>query len=161
MTFRTTTLIADLGLKPHPEGGHFREVFRSPREVSPADERPSRSALTSIYFLLGAGDASHWHRVGSDEAWHFLEGDPLDLFEIDTEAGTLHVTTLGPHSAGQQPLHVVAAGRWQAARPHGAYALVACTVGPGFEFADFEMLRDLPEAAAAVARDHPGVADLV
>ena len=137
---RAAHLVRTLGLQPHPEGGYFREVFRSERDVRPGDARSVRSALTTIYFLLAAGQHSRWHRVASDEAWHHYEGDPLDLLWVDAE-NVLHRATLGPVAPDQQPVAVVPAGCWQAARPLGAYALVGCTVGPGFDFADFEMLE--------------------
>jgi uncharacterized protein len=143
-------LIASLRLAPHPEGGHFREIYRSTSRVRPADERAERAALTTIYFLLTAAEVSRWHRVASDEVWHHYEGDALELFTADSEFATVTRHLLGPIGAGAQPVHVVAANQWQAARPTGAYALVGCTVAPGFEFADFQMLEELPPAAAAV-----------
>lgn len=162
MNPRAAELIANLALAPHPEGGFFREVHRSAFSVRPGDGRPERAALTVIYFLLADGQASRWHRVASDEAWHFLEGDPLELYEADAEFTRVTTTTLGPFAAGiAAPVHVVGAGRWQAARSAGAYTLVACTVGPGFDFADFEMLRDRPAEADALRSVQPAFAGLV
>src|SRR5215510_13188986 len=80
---RARDLINELGLQPHPEGGYFREIFRSGQKVQPLDERSERSALTTIYFLLIKGQYGRWHRVASDETWHFYEGDPLELYWID------------------------------------------------------------------------------
>src|SRR4051812_17293493 len=137
---RATELIADLGLQPHPEGGYFRENFRSSRKVQPSDERSPRSALTTIYFLLVKGQHSRWHRVASDEAWHFYEGEPLDLYWID-RADEVHEEVLASGTSGAHSVCVVPAGCWQAARPRGEYSLVGCTVGPGFDFQDFEMIN--------------------
>ncbi len=138
---RADDLIAALSLQPHPEGGWYAEVFRSPSGVTPADARGARSALTTIYFLLTAGQVSRLHRVRSDEAWHYYEGDPLELRVScgDWLAGERRV--LGPLGPEVSPVHVVPAGWWQGARPLGAYTLVGCTVGPGFDFADFELLN--------------------
>jgi len=136
---RATELIADLGLQPHPEGGYFRENFRSSRKVQPLDERSPRSALTTIYFLLVKGQHSRWHRVASDEAWHFHEGDPLEVYWID-EQEELHEELLSTDSPNARPTCVVPARCWQAATPRGDYTLVGCTVGPGFDFQDFEMI---------------------
>jgi predicted cupin superfamily sugar epimerase len=141
---RPRELIAQLGLTPHPEGGHFAETFRSTLSVAPEDGRTGRTALTAIYFLLDQAESSRWHRVTSDETWHWYEGEPLELLTFPPGGGEITVTVLGPLTAASTPMHVVRAGWWQAARPRGAYALVGCTVGPGFDFADFTMLADLP-----------------
>lgn len=159
---RAAELIATLNLKPHPEGGFYRELFRSALTVSTGDGRGARSALTTIYFLLTADTWSRWHKVASDEAWHLYEGGPLDLFELDLSAGTLEQRVLGRAGDGSQaPTHVVAAGTWQAARPLGEYALMGCTVGPGFDFADFAMLSDDAATAATVRETWPNVAFLI
>lgn len=135
-------------MQPHPEGGHYVEIFRS-------------ASLTSIFFLLSAGEISRWHRVlGSDEAWHFYEGDPIELLTAEPGFARLERRVLGPVGPGQRPVFVVPGGVWQAARTTGAYTLVGCSVGPGFEFANFEMLRDNPEAAAIV-RQRPDAAAFV
>jgi hypothetical protein len=152
---RARELVRILGLQPHPEGGAFREVFRSSRGVRPADGRAERSALTAIYFLLADGGASRWHRVASDESWCWLEGDPLELWRMPDAAGPAEREVLGPVAEGVRALAVVPAGEWQAARTRGAYTLVACMVGPGFDFADFEMLSDLPDDAERT-RSHAG-----
>lgn len=152
METRAAHLIRTLELQPHPEGGYFREVFRSPHAVQPLGPaaRPTRAALTTIFFLLPEGRYSRWHRVASDEAWHFYEGDPLDLYWVD--ADVVHHARLGRVGEGVRPVHVVPAGCWQAARPTGAYTLVGCTVGPGFDFADFEMLDNPSPARTALQR---------
>jgi uncharacterized protein len=158
---RAAELIRLLDLRPHPEGGHYGEVFRSPRSVHLADRGVSRSALTSIYFLLTAGTHSRWHRVLADEAWHFYEGEPLELLQLDVAGSACSRHTLGPVAGAERPVHVVPAGCWQAARPTGAYALVGCSVGPGFDFADFALLADHPAAAAALRERFPDLAVLV
>jgi predicted cupin superfamily sugar epimerase len=139
---RATALIERLGLEPHPEGGYFREIYRSGRTVQADDDRPPRPAVTTIYFLLAAGQQSRWHRVRSDEIWHFYEGDPLELSVAPPAREPVARVTLGPLSGSGQPVHVVQAEWWQAARPLGAYTLVGCTVAPGFDFADFSFLPD-------------------
>ncbi|MBX3618759.1 MAG: cupin domain-containing protein [Rhizobacter sp.] len=139
---RAAALIERLGLTPHPEGGHYREIFRSPQGVQPEDGRPRRSALTSIDFLLQTGEFSAWHRVASDEAWHLLEGGPLRLWCVPPALDRIERVDLGPVSATASPRHVVPAGWWQAAEPLGEFAFVGATVGPGFEFSDFAFGRD-------------------
>jgi predicted cupin superfamily sugar epimerase len=158
---RAEELIRELRLEKHPEGGHFSEVFRSPRLVRATDAggAAGRSALTTIYFLLVEGEASHWHRLDADEIWHFYEGAPLELFLFDAAAGILTRTRLGPAASGTAPVHVVPAGAWVAARPAGDFALVGCTMGPGFEAAGFTLLKDMPDVAVDVARRFPEVAE--
>jgi uncharacterized protein len=130
-------IVDALELTPHPEGGFYREVFRSPLVVSaPLRERP---ASTAIYFLLPAGSFSALHRVRSDEVWHHYDGDPVELHTIDA-TGAHVVSMLGRRlGIGEHPQHVVPAGVWQAALPVGRFALCGCTVAPGFDFEDFEM----------------------
>jgi len=142
---RVTELIQILGLHPHPEGGHFVEAFRSPLVVAPSDGRGARSALTVIYFLLAHGTFSRWHRVRSDEAWHWYEGAPVEFLTVGPEGGSVSRVMLGPLSGNAAPLHIVPAGWWQAARPRGDYALVGCSVGPGFDYSDFTLLSVVPE----------------
>jgi len=161
-TSRTAELIALLGLDPHPEGGFYREVFRSSSRVTATDTRGARSALTTIYFLLPAGAQSRWHQVDSDEVWHFYEGEALELLELDAGGTTLSRHRLGRLGDGDAgPVRTIPAGAWQAARPLGAYTLVGCTVGPGFEFSDFRLLADDPARAAAVRAAWPELASLV
>ncbi|MBN1867170.1 cupin domain-containing protein [Candidatus Sumerlaeota bacterium] len=165
MNDRIRSLIEGLRLEPHPEGGYYREVFRSSHPVQPDDERPSRRALTAIYFLLAAGQHSRWHRVASDEVWSRLEGDPIELVcfepERDRERDRMTRVRLGPYGADTQPIHVVPAGVWQAARLLGEYALVSCGVAPGFEFADFRLAADDPAAAQAIRAQGRDIADLL
>ena len=159
---RAAELIATLDLRPHPEGGFCREVFRSTSTVATNDERGQRAALTTIYFLLVRGTVSRWHRVRSDEVWHLYEGDPLELLELDASAEQLARHRLAPlDTEGSVPVHTIRAGNWQGARPLGDYTLVGCTVGPGFEYADFEVLADDTERAAAVKAAWPDLVGLV
>lgn len=124
-------IITLLDLKPHPEGGHYRETFRDPLPEG------GRSASTAIYFLLAAGESSHWHRVDATETWHFHAGAPLELRIADPVERKL---VLGSDlMAGQIPQGIVPTGAWQAARSLGDWTLVGCTVAPGFDFAGFEM----------------------
>jgi predicted cupin superfamily sugar epimerase len=153
-------LIDALGMIPHPEGGFYRELYRSSSRVQPADDRPARAALTTIYFLLADGMHSRWHRVASDEVWHLYEGGPLDLFQATPGGDAIQRIVLGPASASGGPVHVVPAGHWQAARAQGDYALVGCTVGPGFDFADFSFLRDAPDALARLRTIDAALAEL-
>ena len=155
---RAAELIEALALAPHPEGGFYREIWRAPQGVAPNDRRGARSALTAIYFLLPAGAVSRWHRVRSDEIWHHYEGAPLELLLVPSDALRLERVRLGPLAEGQAPVRCVPARRWQAARSLGAYTLVGCTVGPGFEFADFELLSDQPELADALCGALPEAA---
>ena len=156
---RAAELIAKLELEPHPEGGYYREIFRSARLVTPLDGRGARAALTTIYYLLPAGAASRWHRVTSDEVWHLYEGGPLEVLELDAGGGELRRHQLIAASA--TPVCTIAADCWQAARPLADYALVGCTVGPGFDFADFTLLADVAESAARVRAKWPELASLI
>lgn len=137
-------LIAQLGLQPHPEGGWYRELHRSSHGVVRADGQ-RRSSLTAILFLLQHAEISCWHRVSdADETWHFAAGDPLELFTLPPSGGAVAAQLLGSPEQGKTPLAVVAADAWQAARCTGRWSLVSCCVGPGFDFADFKLMRDLP-----------------
>jgi len=158
---RAAELIATLALRSHPEGGFFRELFRSRAQVTPADGRGSRPALTTIYFLLPEGSVSRWHQVASDEVWHLYEGGPLELLELRSAGYDLVAHRLSPLGTDGEPVCTIEAGHWQAARPLGPYALVGCTVGPGFDFADFRMLAAEPERAAEVRANWPELADLI
>ena len=160
MNDRAAHLIEALGLETHPEGGHYREVYRSPDRVT-AGSRGERPAVTTIYFLLTAGDCSRWHVVQSDEIWHYYEGDPLELLILDPETLEARRVVLGPFDTNQEPVYVVAAGQWQAARPTGDYTLVGCSVGPGFEFADFRLMRDEPATERRVRQAHPDLASMM
>jgi hypothetical protein len=158
---RAEELIRDLRLAPHPEGGHFGETYRSSRPVRPADEPRDRAALTTIYFLLAAGERSRWHRLDADELWHYYEGDSLELFLFDAPAHSLSRVCLGQVSPGCAPVQVAPAGSWLAARPLGAFTLAGCTMGPGFEEEGFVLMADEPGVAAELAERFPEVAGLI
>jgi len=135
--------IETLALAHHPEGGWFRESYRSSEQI-PADALPERfhgprSFCTAIYFLLERGDFSALHRIKSDEIWHFYEGAPLTVHVI-TPGGERYDILLGRDAAcGHNLQAVVPAGCWFGAETRGAFSLVGCTVAPGFDFSDFEM----------------------
>jgi uncharacterized protein len=127
-------IITMLGLKPHPEGGYFRETFRDTRQSA-----DGRAASTAAYYLLARGASSHWHRLDAVEIWHWYAGAPLQL-EIAAAPGRIERVTLGGDiSAGLRPQAVVPAGLWQAAQTTGDWTLVGCTVAPGFDFAKHEL----------------------
>jgi uncharacterized protein len=123
-------VVALLDLKPHPEGGWYRETFR--------DQGHPRAHSTAIYYLLAKGQRSHWPRVDAAEVWHYHAGAPLKL-DLADEAGVWEIRVGPDLSAGERPQGVVPAGVWQAAQSLGDWTLVGCTVAPGFEFAGFEM----------------------
>ena len=155
MDERVQHLIQTLELRDHPEGGYYREIWRSPLSVTPSDGRDPRAALTAIYFLLPAGAVSRWHRVRSDEVWQHCEGAPLELLQLPPAGWALQRSRLGPLDQDQGPVVTVPAGWWQAAHSLGAYTLVICTVGPGFDFADFELLAEREELVAELGRVVP------
>jgi predicted cupin superfamily sugar epimerase len=129
-------IIRLLELQPHPEGGHFREMFRDPCQME------GRAVSTAIYYLLKQGERSHWHRVDAAEVWHHYAGAPLALHIAESEKAKSATHVLGKNlAAGERPQIVVAEGHWQAAEPLGDWTLVGCTVAPGFEFAGFELAR--------------------
>jgi predicted cupin superfamily sugar epimerase len=137
-TSEADRLIALLDLKPHPEGGYFRETFRDGgHPPAGRDGGDGRAASTAIYFLLKKGEASRWHRVDAAEVWHFYRGAPLEL-RIGKDTYILGADI----DQAQAPQVVVPPGAWQAARSLGDYTLVGCTVAPGFEFSKFEMAPD-------------------
>jgi uncharacterized protein len=126
-------IIARLELKPHPEGGHYRETFRDSRR-----DADGRSTSTAIYFLLARGERSHWHRIDAAEVWHYYAGSALNL-QIADEVGQRCIS-LGPDlAAGEVPQAIVPAQAWQAAEGTGDWTLVGCTVAPGFDFAKLEL----------------------
>ncbi len=155
---RVAELIKILRLVPHPEGGYYREIWRARLGVEPADGRGGRSSLTSIYFLLPAGAISRWHRVRSDEVWHHYEGAALELLVVPPDEMRLERFRLGPLGDDQEPVRTVPATWWQAARSLGPYTLVGCTVGPGFEFSDFELLSDRKQLADELCAAQPEAA---
>lgn len=126
-------IIAHLRLAPHPEGGHYRQTWVD-------ESAPGRPSGTCIYFLLRAGERSHWHRVDAVEIWHFHAGAPLVLSVAATDAGPAEEYRLGQDLAGgETPQVIVPTDHWQAARTTGAWTLVSCTVSPGFRFEGFDL----------------------
>jgi predicted cupin superfamily sugar epimerase len=126
-------IIAWLELKPHPEGGYYRETFRDTRT-----DANGRSCSTAIYFLLARGARSHWHRIDAVETWHYYAGSAL-ILQITDDGGQRSVR-LGPDlAAGEVPQAIVPVQTWQAAESTGDWTLVGCTVAPGFDFAKFEL----------------------
>jgi predicted cupin superfamily sugar epimerase len=124
-------IIATLGLQPHPDGGHYRQTW-----VAENDGRPTG---TCIYFLLKAGERSHWHRVDATEIWLYHAGAPLVLSLAEDEAGPAVDHLLTPDLAAGRPQIIVPQDHWQAARTTGDYTLVSCTVSPGFRFEGFTL----------------------
>ena len=128
-------IIEVLELAPHPEGGHYRETWRH-------DNGDARGVGTSIYYLLEAGERSHWHRIDATEIWHFYAGAPLELMTHRPGDG-LERRVLGPNlAAGERPQLRVAPHQWQSAASLGPWTLVGCTVSPAFEFSKFELAPD-------------------
>jgi predicted cupin superfamily sugar epimerase len=126
-------IIAELGLERHPEGGWYRQTWAGP-------EVDGRAVGTAIYFLLQAGERSHWHRVDAGEVWLWHAGAPLALRMAEDAAAPVEVHILGPNVlGGQRPQAVVPVGWWQAAESGGGWSLVSCTVSPGFRFEGFEL----------------------
>lgn len=127
-------LIEKLGLAPHPEGGWYRETWRA--EASDGE----RGVATAIYFLLEAGQRSHWHRVDATELWLFHAGSPLLIETAASEAGPVAPARLGPDPlAGEAPQLRIPPGHWQATTADRGWALVSCIVAPAFDFAGFEL----------------------
>ena len=139
---RVATLIRTLNLVQHPEGGWFRRTFRSAQDVRRTNDRARRAALTAIIYLLPGGEISRWHRIGADETWHHYEGAGVELLVLDPEQGHCTVQRLGPVADDRLPQRTVTAGHWQAARAIDGYALMGCSVAPGFDFKDYDMLAD-------------------
>jgi hypothetical protein len=200
---RAADLVSKLALQPHPEGGWYREIYRSPTRVETA--RGSRSALTTIYYLLEQNQLSRWHVVQADEIWHFYAGTPLELVAytpstraverhvlghvsagvpaqggvagaagdaaeygvagtaggLAATAGGLVTAATGESGANATSVAVIPTGVWQAARSLGEYSLVGCTVGPGFEFADFQFVSALPSHADHFRGDLASFANLL
>jgi uncharacterized protein len=126
-------IIALLGLKPHPEGGFYRETFRDSVTVD------GRAASTAIYFLIPQGVVSRWHRVDAAEMWHWYAGSAMALSTQQAEGGVTTLRLGNDFGLGDRPQAVVAAGQWQQAESLGAWTLVGCTVAPAFSFDGFEI----------------------
>ncbi|MFM0038541.1 cupin domain-containing protein [Paraburkholderia strydomiana] len=153
-------LIRRFDLKPHPEGGFFNETYRSAqRVIRDGGSTQNRSASTAIYYLLCDGAHSTWHRIRSDEVWHFYAGEPLNVHVLDA-SGTLVTHKLGNALTHRDAVFqaVVPAGLWFAAEcaDPATFALVGCTVAPGFEFSEFE-IADMD----ALKAEHPQHAGLI
>lgn len=153
---RIARLIEELGLLPHPEGGHFAENHRSPQRVQVGQQQ--RSAGTHIHYLLQAGEISRWHRIDADEIWHLYEGGPLVLHLLAADFSSYRTERL---AAGEKYMAAVPAGSWQAASCGGEYALVGCTVFPGFEFGQFVLLRQLEKEKRVAMERFPEGAGLL
>jgi len=135
MAASAADIIARLELRPHPEGGHYRETFRD----SAADAN-GRSLSTAIYYLLRRGERAHWHRIDAVEVWHYYAGDPLTLQIAHDGSAPPHTVRLGPDVvSGERPQAIVPVDAWQSAESTGDWTLVGCTVAPGFDFTKFEM----------------------
>lgn len=138
-------LIDTLGLLPHPEGGFYKEVYRSqgviPQQALPKAYQGNRNYATGIYFMLTSDTFSAFHKIHQDEAWHFYLGDPLRIHMISPEGDYEAVVVGNQIQDGQQLQFVVPGGYWFAAEVvhPGTYSLVGCTVAPGFDFQDFTM----------------------
>lgn len=160
-SMNASDIIEALKLAPHPEGGHYAEVFRSELTLGSPLHEGARSASTAIYFLLKSDEFSAFHRVSSDEGWHHYAGDALELTLLTAHGAETHV--LGDDIArGERPFAMVPGGVWQAARPRAGargYALVGCTVAPGFDFRDFEM-PTRAELIAALPQHHSRIIPL-
>ncbi len=130
-----------LRLEPHPEGGYFKEIYRSGEISKFQSFTGKRNVSTAIYYLLTEGSFSAFHRIRSDECWHFYSGDPVEIYMLSTEGG-LSVKVIGNHiDKDDEPFTLVPKLCWFAARSLGNYSLVGCTVAPGFDFKDFEMAQ--------------------
>jgi len=159
-------IIAQLDLLPHPEGGYYRETYRSDEQIRVHDrygEGATRAYSTGIYYLLGAQDYSAWHQVQSDEMWHHYAGHPVKIMMLDPKTKHYAETVVGSVLAGHQPQCVVKRGTWFAAHVlhegnDNAFALNGCTVAPGFDFADFTLAKgdvlcaEFPEHHAMIQR---------
>ena len=139
MDKKNSEIINQFKLLPHPEGGWFREILRSESYVTRKDGK-KRNNLTGIYYMLCKNEKSCWHRVNSaDEIWIYLKGAPLNLWCLDDGNKELRKLRLDSNN----PIEMIPSGYWQAAISDGEFTLTSCCVGPGFDFSDFEMLRNI------------------
>ncbi|MDP2038984.1 MAG: cupin domain-containing protein [Ignavibacteria bacterium] len=136
-----------LSLQPHPEGGYFKEVYRAEDKIEmvalPKRFSGDRNVCTSIYFILAGNDKSHFHKIKSDEIWHFYSGSVLFLHQIDINGNYSRIKIGNDIVAGETPQAIIPHGNWFAAEVEdkNSFALVGCTVSPGFDFADFELAK--------------------
>lgn len=142
-------IINQYQLQPHPEGGYYREVYRSEQKVSSEFTTEKRNAVTHIYFLLEKGQFSRFHRVWHDEIWNFYEGAPLKLIEFDGNNSKEVVIGTDDYFS------VIKGGVFQAAETTGEYTLVGCSVAPGFDFKDFSFLTDEPNLLNIFQKKYP------
>lgn len=161
MNKRATELIEILGLSPHPEGGYYREVYRSRSKLNSPENNQVRNAVTDIYFLLMSGQVSRFHKVIHDEIWNFYEGEPLELIEINPDTLEISKTVLGNRENILTYKHCVEGNNWQAAHSTGEYSLIGCTVAPGFDFSDFEFLKDDKDLHDRILKNHPELSELM
>ncbi|SHH03999.1 cupin domain-containing protein [Flagellimonas flava] len=159
---RISQLISNFGLQPHPEGGYFKETYRSdgliPKISLPSHYPGNRNYATAIYFLLTSDTFSAFHRIKQDEIWHFYEGSPIKLHVI-SETGAYTEQLIGTNfSAGEVPQFVVPGNHWFAAETvePNSYSFVGCTVSPGFDFADFVMAD-----GTGLAAQFPDLGDVI
>lgn len=156
--------VKELGLEPHPEGGYFKEMYRAegqiPKSVLPDAFKGDRNYATSIFYMLEGEQISTFHRIQSDELWHFYAGTALTVHMIDSK-GNASSKTLGPRiNQGEELLFYVPAGVWFASEviDKTSFCLAGCTVAPGFDFEDFEMarrvqlLKEFPEHQELITR---------
>lgn len=155
MNERAEQLIELLHLQPHPEGGYFKETYRSEMKVRSPQSGNHRSAVTDIYFLLIEGQKSRLHRVLHDELWHFFEGAPLKLLDIQAQSRESRMVILDNTSKPPLFQYCVRGGNWQAAASTGEYSLVGCSVAPGFDFKDFSFLCDDSDACDHILDLYP------
>lgn len=140
------TIIDRLGLIPHPEGGFYKETYRSEGQISSSnltDYSGNRNFATCIYFLLTADNFSAWHKIKQDEIWHFYDGDPIRLHLLSPKGGYSQILIGRDFNHDQVPQFVVPGGHWFASEvmSPGSFSLVGCSVAPGFDFADFELAK--------------------
>ena len=154
-------LIKTLELSPHPEGGYYKEIYRSQDKLKSPQNGEIRSAVTDIYFLLVSGQISRFHKVLHDEVWHFYEGDPLELVEIQSDSLDVSRIILGNKNGIPRYKHCIKGGNWQAAYSTGSYSLAGCTVAPGFDFADFEFLKENSAVHSAILVTNPWLLNLI
>jgi predicted cupin superfamily sugar epimerase len=148
-------IINELALEPHPEGGFYKEVYRSSAKVYSHTVDAQRNTLTCIYFLLLKGQRSRFHRVKHDEVWNFYLGDPLRLIDVGQQE--TQDIILGDYSQSMMSQYVIKADHWQAAEPLGEYSLVGCSVAPGFDFNDFSFLSADEKKQMKISHPHLSV----
>ena len=149
-------IVSLLNLQKHPEGGFYKEIYRSSLSTDFQGFEGVRNLATGIYYLLEENDFSALHRIKSDETWHFYDGETLEIVEIDTK-GELILTLLGNDLLnGEVPQYTVKAGHWFGSRSRGVYSFVGCTVYPGFDFQDFEMAK-----RSDLLAEYPDYSDII